>query len=657
MPLQATSGAASYDAFGGGVPVVPNYIEEVFSTWLYTGNSSTQTITNGIDLSGEGGLVWIKKRSEADNHFLFDTNRGATFRLISNATNASSDAGDSLVAFNSNGFNLDGGYTCNGSGNTLVSWTFRKQPKFFDVVTYTGNGTNGRTVAHSLGSVPACMIVKRTDASNGWAVYHRSMNASPQDYMMRLNATDGAFTTTPSRWNNTLPTSTEFTLSGNDEVNGSGGTYVAYLFAHNAGGFGLTGTDNVISCGSVTANSSGTFSVNLGYEPQWVMLKGTTSGNSWLIEDSMRGMNYSRGGYLAADSSAAEQNGVGGLWVPTATGFEMQYAYLPDQEYIYIAIRKGPMKVPTSGTSVFYPLARTGTGTATSISGVGFVPDFFLSQNRNVPGDPGPASSLSIVLSRITNLKFLRTQTTSAQGDSTEVTSWNQSGVSLSADTYGRVNDTSVNTINYFVGRAPSFMDVVCYTGTGSNITLNHNLGAVPELMIFKTRTGAARAWGVYSSAFGVNKKLILNTTAAVANDSFFVDTTPTATVFYPGNADESNEGGNTYVAYLFATCAGVSKVGSYTGTATTLQVNCGFTGGARFVLIKRTDSTGDWYVWDSARGIVSGNDPYLLLNSTAAEVTSTDYIDTYSAGFEISSTAPSAINASGGTFIFLAIA
>jgi len=111
------------------------------------------------------------------------------------------------------------------------------------------------------------------------------------------------------------------------------------------------------------------------------------------------------------------------------------------------------------------------------------------------------------------------------------------------------------------------------------------------------------------------------------------------------------------FIAYLFATCAGVSKVGSYTGTATTKQVDCGFTAGARFVLIKRTDSTGDWYVWDSARGIVSGNDPYLLLNSTAAEVTSTDYIDTYSAGFELSSTAPAAINASGGTFIFLAIA
>jgi hypothetical protein len=117
-----------------------------------------------------------------------------------------------------------------------------------------------------------------------------------------------------------------------------------------------------------------------------------------------------------------------------------------------------------------------------------------------------------------------------------------------------------------------------------------------------------------------------------------------------------TNNSGNNFVSYLFSTCAGVSKVGSYTGTATTKQIDCGFTAGARFVLIKRTDSTGDWYVWDTARGIIAGNDPYLLLNSTATEVTSTDYIDPYSAGFEISSTAPAAINASGGTFIFLAV-
>ena len=76
MPLQSTSGAASYDAFGGGVPVVPKYIEEYFSTFLYTATGSAQTITNGIDLSTKGGLVWFKRRNTTSNHRLYDTARG-----------------------------------------------------------------------------------------------------------------------------------------------------------------------------------------------------------------------------------------------------------------------------------------------------------------------------------------------------------------------------------------------------------------------------------------------------------------------------------------------------------------------------------------------------------------------------------------------------
>ena len=114
---------------------------------------------------------------------------------------------------------------------------------------------------------------------------------------------------------------------------------------------------------------------------------------------------------------------------------------------------------------------------------------------------------------------------------------------------------------------------------------------------------------------------------------------------------------GILYVAYLFASCPGVSKVGSYTGNGSSQTINCGFTGGARFVLIKRTDSTGAWYVWDSARGIVAGNDPYLLLNSTAAEVATDDSLDTNSTGFIVNQDAATNINVSSASYIFLAIA
>jgi len=185
---------------------------------------------------------------------------------------------------------------------------------------------------------------------------------------------------------------------------------------------------------------------------------------------------------------------------------------------------------------------------------------------------------------------------------------------------------------------------------------VSHNLGVAPELMIIKNRSAAA-GWIIYHSTPGATKYLLLPTDSSINTGStVFNDTAPTTTVFTVGTASGTNTSLNTYIAYLFATCPGVSKVGSYTGTGTTLSVDCGFTAGARFVLIKRTDSTGDWYVWDTARGIIAANDPYLLLNSTAAEVTNTDHIDPLSSGFQISSTAPAAINASGGSFVFLAI-
>jgi hypothetical protein len=129
-------------------------IEDVFSTYLYTGNGSTQTITNGIDLAGEGGLVWSKARSATQVHTLFDTERGATKSLFSNLTNGEITLGDALTGFTSSGYTLGAdasGPNINGSGTTYASWTFRKAPRFFDVVTWTGDSVAGRSISHNLG--------------------------------------------------------------------------------------------------------------------------------------------------------------------------------------------------------------------------------------------------------------------------------------------------------------------------------------------------------------------------------------------------------------------------------------------------------------------------------------------------------------------------
>jgi hypothetical protein len=248
-----------------------------------------------------------------------------------------------------------------------------------------------------------------------------------------------------------------------------------------------------------------------------------------------------------------------------------------------------------------------------------------------------------------------------AENTEGDISSFNNNGFSLNyVGGPGGSNAGGGDTfVSWTFRRAPGFFDEVCFTTiSSSNQRISHNLGVAPELILMKARDLGSE-WTVYYPGGALNKYLVLNSTAAPTTTSgynFWGASNPSSTDFGL-NVNDTFGAGYNLVAYLFATCPGVSKVGSYTGTGTTQTINCGFTGGARFVMIKRADGTGDWFVWDTARGMIPANDPYLRLNSTAAESTGTDYVDTTSTGFEITSTAPSAINASGGTFIFLAIA
>jgi hypothetical protein len=650
MPLQATSGAASYDAFGGGVAAVPNYIEDVFSTYLYTGNVTARSITNGIDLAGKGGLVWVKSRAAA-SHYLQDTARGVTYTLSSDSTAAQAGPFTGTVtSANADGFSLGTSGLLNGNSVNYASWTFREQPKFFDVVTYTGNNS-AQTLSHNLGSVPGCMIVKSTTNATNWAVYHRSLGNAQ---WIKLNSTDASVAASASFWNLTDPTSTNFTVG--TALSNTGQTFVAYLFAHDAGGFGLTGTDNVISCGSFTTNASGNATVSLGYEPQWVMIKRTDSATNgaWFIFDTMRGFSLTSNSFLQANAASAETTFANTDTFPTSTGFVTGPNITnASASWIYIAIRRGPMKVPTSGTQVYAAVARQGTSAAATIT-AGFPYDWLIAGIRT----PAYGSKNWDRLRGITN-PLLNTVTTAAEytGSANSITAGTQLGLTVGADTDSTINDSAASYIDWFFRRNPSVFDIVCYTGTGVATTFTHNLGVVPELMIVKSRS-AGQNWRVYSAATTATSSLVLNTTAAsAASSAIWNDTAPTSSVFSLGTNTNVNGAASTYVNYLFATCAGVSKVGSYTGTGALQTVNCGFTTGARWVMIKRTDSTGDWYVYDTTRGMTSGNDPYYLLNSNNAEVTNTNYVDTDSTGFKVTAAAPAGLNASGGTYIFLAIA
>ena len=642
--------------------VQPTFIEDVFSTYLYTGTGATQTITNGIDLVGEGGLVWFKNRTattkypQSPNHHLYDTARGVNTRLQTNETTGqTTEISGGIDTFNNNGFTLENSeFYDNQAGINYASWTFRKAPRFFDVVTWTGTGAN-RTIAHDLGVVPGCIIVKRTDTTGDWQVYHRGNTAAPETDYLVLNSTS-QFVDDNTRWNDTLPTSTVFSLGTDATVNASGGTYVAYLFAHDPLGTSGDGSDGLIACGSYTGNGSTTGPViDLGWEPQWLLVRKSDGVGNWQIVDNMRGMPVgSADATLQANLSGAEIT-TADYVSPNSTGFQVvstnSTVNTSGSTYIYIAIRRGPMREPTVGTQVF-SANTSNAATGTKIT-TGFPVDMQITGWRT-------SAESKPVLDR------LRGVSTNATDSGTHLFS-NSIAAEVVGGPFSRYWDntgfqvpaywSNTSTVFWNFRRAPGFFDVVAYTGTSAARTINHNLGVAPELMIVKKRSSATNSnWPVYAG--DGTKYLLLDAVSPLqSNNALWSDTNATASNFTVGASVFTNESSQTHIAYLFATLAGISKVGSYTGNGSSQTINCAFTTGARFVLIKRTDSTGDWYVWDTARGIIAGNDPHFSLNTTAAEVTSNDTIDPDSTGFIVNQVAATNVNVNAATYIYLAIA
>jgi len=150
-------------------------VASAFSTTLYTGTGKSLPIVNNIDLAGDGGLVWTKRRNSANSNWFLDTDRGGTNIIRSNTNEAQfTSSGLEITSFNSNGYTLGTASDINSTSGNDVSWTFKKQAKFFDIVTYTGNGVTGREIPHSLGSDVGLLIIKCTSSSNFWFTHHIS---------------------------------------------------------------------------------------------------------------------------------------------------------------------------------------------------------------------------------------------------------------------------------------------------------------------------------------------------------------------------------------------------------------------------------------------------------------------------------------------------
>lgn len=648
--------AAAGNAGGAGLDV-----DEVYSTFLYVGNASStaRNFVNNVDISTEGGMVWTKGRSTSTQNAIVDTERMNSGRM-SKVLNSDSTSGAvdyygthsiEVMTPSTTGYELKNSELLwNANNQTFVSRTFRKAPKFFDIQTWTGNSTSGRTISHNLDAEVGCIIVKRTDVSDDWTVFHRSVGNTA---MLQLNKTNAAYTDS-SFWNNTSPTTTEFTLGDSNNVNENNSTYVAYLFAHNDddGEFGPNADEDIIKCGQLsTGTGSSRTEVELGFEPQFVMIKNktsTASGNWWIFEDKrvFAAGNGDDTAYLYADSSSAEGEFGADTIFLTSNGFGMiNNAFAENCDFVYIAIARGSLNQPEAATDVFDI-----TSTSQDTSNVQTDLD-----RIDVNWQKKTSSEFWFANSRLRgNYNYLKLDNGAA-----EAKYGNNVGQFA---TNGEVRAyTSASNYIYSFKRARGFFDCVVQPmnnnqfqsdGAANNYNCVHNLGVTPEFIVVKD-IGRAPADGdffCYHSNLGTSKAIRFNEDGSDQAASWAVNENNFN--FY----SFANSTG-TAIAWMWASLAGISKVGSYTGTGGYVLNDCGFSNGARLILIKRTDASGDWYLWDAERGITSGNDPYYLINSSNANVTNTDYIATDSSGFYVSFNAPAALNASGGNYIFLAIA
>jgi len=621
------------------------------NNFTLTASGTTQAVSGGPagEAGGEGGLVWIKDRLTTRDHMLNDTERGADKSLSTNRTGTAFLNYGAVTSFNSNGFSIGAESAVNASGTDFASWTFRKAPKFFDVVEFTVGSTGTDTIInHSLGSDVGMVITKITSTTSSWGVHHRDL-VSANEYMF-LNTTSAA-----ASYDTVSFSSTQVDLGTFWSTNFAGETGIAYIFAHNDGDgeFGPDGDADIIKCGSYTGNGSSTGpEIDLGFEPQWVLIKlASGSGENWILMDNMRGMPVGGNDTLFEINDSGAEKATSEILNLTATGFDIKSTSnginTNNQTYIYIAIRRGT-KVPESATDVFDVETYTGNATANRKFTTGFAIDTNLILERD--------GGLGGMGSRLIDGMHMTSSTDAGYDSLTDWIDYDYNDGFELPTAYGQSNSNGDSYVTYSWQRRPNYFDVVAYTGDGTaGRTVSHNLGVAPEMIWVKSR--------VYTFGFmvRVNNDFYgyMNSTGASFINHYadmWNSTDPTSTEITLGTYSAVNASGNPYIAYLFASLDGVSKVGSYTGNGTSQTIDCGFSSGARFVLIKRTDSTSDWWVFDTERGIVAGNDSLLALNGNAAEGTGYDNIDPDSSGFIINNTAWNE-NASGGSYIFYAVA
>ena len=289
---------------------------DFFNTTIWTGNSTDDRAITGLGFAPN--FVWIKDRTTSRRHDLFDTTRGATYKIESSDSDAQAVETDSLKSFDADGYTLGTGSPVNSS-STYVGWSWKAgtttgiagSPSItplsysfnatsgFSVIKYTGNATAGATLPHGLGVAPEMILVKNLDEVMDWVTYNKPLGNT--DYMV-LNTTI-ATAASITRWNNTTPGATLFTIGDTDKINSSGIDYVAYCFAPKKG---------YSKFGQYAGTGDATISpfIYTGFRPNWIMIKRSDVQDNWQLYDSKREGYNEDNDYLKANSTGEEEANV-----------------------------------------------------------------------------------------------------------------------------------------------------------------------------------------------------------------------------------------------------------------------------------------------------------------------------------------------------------
>ena len=310
-----------------------------FQVKAWTGTAATNALTFGGATAMAPDLVWIKNKSTAYDHHLYDTTRGVQTAYASNNAEAESTKTTGLTAFGSDGFTVGADNGVNKSGDGIVSWNWKESATSgFDIITFVGNQT-ARTISHSLSAVPKFMYIKNREYNDGAHIYHVSNGAT---HTMEI-AGNWAANAASSIWNDTTPTDSVMSVGSNGNINKTDDNITVYLWAEKQG-------YNKFGSYKGNGNADGPF-IYTGFRPAWILTKMSSGADNWQVCDHKRDIDNSVYSQLMPDNSDAENAGDAKVDF-LSNGFKIRKAggswNGSGSTFIYVAFAEAPL-VNSSG--------------------------------------------------------------------------------------------------------------------------------------------------------------------------------------------------------------------------------------------------------------------------------------------------------------------